>query len=372
MLPLYCIAQYTQWLTGSLTMPRSDTQQAVGYDEYNNTIYLLGGLQNQQQLIAFHLNNNSEIISVQDIGRMYLDQDNPQIRAQQYGQLNNILYMVEYNAIDIMWLTTTNMEYNYLSLPTATDNPCIISFSNQHDYLMIIGGFTNGYSNMVQMLNISDESWLIYSGVSLPTLNQGREDAACTTINQKMYIIQGYGDLGYLSSIEVLDILDISNMTQASWEYFPQNLPYGAIRSRAVAYNTEIITIGGYYYDNGDHWPTSIHVIDTLSGTVSVVANLSYGVMSPAVIMIYPFIYAFGGRGIGFTDVDTWQYHEITTSVPSESPSKVPSGSPTFEPTYNPATQPTNAPSYAPSISPTHCDGSLRFCVYFYECFDLF
>ena len=121
----------------------------------------------------------------------------------------------------------------------------------------------------------------------------------------------------YLNSIETLDISNIYQITNYSWRNYGVTLSRKYVYLRSIVYGTDIFCMAGYsvYGGFGDR---GIDIIDTVNERLQEPGNLNYGASSQAIIMTYPYIYAFGGalgqqspqQFGGYTD--QYQYHQIT------------------------------------------------------------
>ena len=96
---------------------------AIGYDEQNNSIYIIGGGSDAQSMVRYDLNpSNNQILSVYDYGSTYLNlrmHDN----SQWYAQNSNILYVLPGNdqsgTIHRLFFTGSSSpitDYNYTNI----------------------------------------------------------------------------------------------------------------------------------------------------------------------------------------------------------------------------------------------------------------
>ena len=306
---------------------------AIGYEEQNNSIYIVGGGSNPQSLVRYDLNpSTNQILSVYDYGATYFNVSMNEFN-QWYTQLSNVLYMLPGNddagIIHRLFLSapsTPTIDYNYTNIPGYLHQGCITSVSLEHDYLISIGGDISGEepSSRTRIFDITDHQWIT---VTNPRLNTPRRRSTCQVVDQTVYVMGGKQTNSgnqYLNSIETLDISDIFQITSYSWKTYGITLSRNYIDLRSIVYGTDIFCMAGYsvYGGFGDR---GIDVIDTVNKRRQDPGNLNYGASGQAVILIYPYIYAFGGglglQGNGGTAqgfggyTNQYQYHRITLSV---------------------------------------------------------
>eukprot|EP01084_Bolivina_argentea_P214886 364762_1 len=275
---------------------------AIGH--YNDTIYLLGGVNNPYQMVQYDI-KNSEFT---DYTTTYLsDNTGSQISGQYYTSLSNILYMIhpDGNRFSTFDLTTKIFQSDWNSIRIPTDVNAYGCLASTTDYLFVLGGFSGGYLNRFQALKISTMIW----STSISSLNTARGQCCCNfhpTTNE-VYAIGGEGSSGTIEKINVEN--DIFNR---GWGYI-DNLLDSSIYSRSMIHKDTILVVGGRYTD-------AVQVIDITTGQLSSGGHLSYAVSRVSAIIVNNIAYVFGGRDAnGYSDI--WQYVLLSTTSPSQSPS---------------------------------------------------
>jgi len=181
--------------------------------------------------------------------------------------------------------------------------------ANGDEYLFVVGGYNGGELNTLQIYDISSGQWM--SSPTPPTMQTARRAFACIAHEDILYAIGGHDYLSSLCSIETLFIgNDLADIVSGSgqWSYFEDGeLSVGVYGARAVAYGALILIAGGYA--DPDSFPTHIHIIDTLSKSITVDADnsLVYCTNYPAAIVADRVWYMFGGRD-GSTITSKYQY----------------------------------------------------------------
>ena len=111
----------------------------------------------------------------------------------------------------------------------------------------------------------------------------------CAIVDQKVYMIGGWDTEDNkqvaLNTIETLDIYDIKNLNQYSWQSYSASFPEVIGQGQAIVYGSNIIVSG-----SGSN---QLHVIDTLSKTIYQIQGLMRTTLFSGVIMTYPYYYAF-------------------------------------------------------------------------------
>eukprot|EP01084_Bolivina_argentea_P154269 268944_1 len=356
-LHLLCIravcSQYIPWYTGSaeFNLPADNDRQAIGYDEIQNNIYLVGGYSYQGGLVQYELNSSNEnaIYAILDYGSNYLS-GGLFFNAQSYVQHNNILYMVpSWDAnVHQMDLATQIVTYTITSLPKPISESCMTAMTIDHDYLVIIGGLDFSSSpyilkNTTQVFDITDNVWI---ATDKPYLNAARSTLTCAVLDKRIYAIGGYDGSYPFNSIEILDVTEgMGNITAYEWQYMQESMPIALSDHRSVIYGHQILNIGGNSYNE------KIVVIDTITETSFIGGSTSYAATSQPVIIVYPYIYAFGGyNGNLGNNLAIYQYHKINTNPPTSQPTSLPT---TNNPTTNSPTTSIPTTNNPTTISPT-------------------
>eukprot|EP01084_Bolivina_argentea_P084930 153531_1 len=338
---------YSPWTTFEYpdpVLPRNSDGMAIGYDHINNRVWLLGGwpYSNKNQLVSFSTKDGN--FTFTDHGEYNLSQGINAV-GQSYSQLEDALFMIDPNGNNLFKFNfTTTYFQNYKSIPPGPNSrSCLASLGDNY---LIIGMYTS-----IFILNITSNEWIF----TTPDMKHGRHSHACIVHKQQFYAIAGVYEK---DSIEVLYVGDLNTIQNEEFTFI-QSLPQILKEHRAINYEDDILVLGGYVF-RGINWG-NIYVINTLTNNVTTAGALNYPVSSMAPIIIYPYIYIFGGwtwNGEEYTatTVNKWQYHIPPTLAPTSSPSTAPTGSPSSEPSFSPSTAPifpTIPPTLFPTISPT-------------------
>ena len=359
------IIPYSSWVTSPspLNMPRSNYRQAVGLNTLNNYLWLIGGVR-PNDLVRYSLDADNAIYNVSDYGSSYFSL-NMMFLSQSYTQQRNLLYMISDTSsapnpnIHKLDLSTTppTTFYNNISTPTSTYSSCLVSMTmNNHDYLIVIGGGEDRTYRIgplrdnTQIYDLTDNTWITSRD---PQLNTGRERFACVIVNDMIYALGGYGTV-LLDTIEVLDVsAGMNNVTDYSWVVLPETFPTGGLcHHNAVVFGTDIIIIGGTSATGtgGNGNTDVVLVVDTTTNNIYSPGTLNQHVRIPTSIVVYPYIYTFGGNADAYGWQVAYQYNILPeTESPTLSPSNQPTIPPTLEPTMEPTIEPTETPTYSPT-----------------------
>eukprot|EP01083_Nonionella_stella_P070184 187648_1 len=305
-----------QWISPSqTTLPNSDSNMAIGY--YQNTIIILGGYENPQDMIEYDI---VESVFNTTVGVLPFDTTG---YSQFYTQMDNMIYIIDtsgerINVFDVSTKAYTTQHWNITH--DVDTNGCIASAAAQ---LYIIGGYTtNGPMNNVQILTITNNTWR-----DGPYLQSARYWVSCvaSTISNKMYVVGGTDGQGnYQDYLKTIEFISITQIDQNQWQYTNSDLTEPLVSTRAVVYDTHIYVMGGQ--NSSGVYVTNVNIIDTITNTVSILTDqLSYEASSMAPIVVGHTLFAFGGWNGRY--LNKWQYYPLpTTSQPStSSPTKSPS-----------------------------------------------
>ena len=287
---------YGPWNTGSYYMPYAARRQVAGYDEESNMIYLIGGQgahleTNVFTLFGFNLTNNS-ISGVVNYGLNYFDPQHIGWNVQHFVQHGNYVYNLrgvpgQYVA---PWIMKTHVPSRTIQPAIAFPDPnaypreesCITSITLEHDYLIVTNYATYIY-------DLTDNEWMSNNNKPTPVTGMSGIYQRCHTIDQTLYVIGGD-----VYNISMLDLSDITNIASYSYEIMQESLstsrrPSGA---SSIVYGTDIVIIGG----GGENFESAaVDIIDTISHTVRSGGPLSYAVIYMTPIVVFPYIYVFGG-----------------------------------------------------------------------------
>eukprot|EP01083_Nonionella_stella_P058905 154181_1 len=379
---------YGSWQIGG-SMPLRNHQMAVGYDATNDIIWLLGGSDEynaKKQLLAFDVVTQTSVqLRQQNQTRLSHDIWG----MQHFTQIDNILWMINAKTspfatqgFSIFNVITSQFIYDYngIIIPANTrEMGCLASTTDNNDnaYLFVVGGQDADYNalSLTQIYNISSNEWL----TNAPSMGTSRGAFSCIAHNHKLYSIGGWNYIApyYLDSIEVLDVstANLHSFT-ATWKYIDSlNKPRDS--TNAVRYMDKVLAIGGGPSGNQGTASKEIHVIDTVSDTVTYYGeSLAIAVYLTAPVVVNGTLFAFGGYayGSGQASIQNWQYTVLPTpepttsnptSIPTSNPTRIPTIltkepavppatiAPTVFPTANPLVYPTHSPTALPSTSPT-------------------
>eukprot|EP01083_Nonionella_stella_P268201 906505_1 len=332
---------------------------AVGYDESSDTILLLGGYHNRQQLITF------DGTTFTDEGTTYIS-GNENIRGtgQYYSQLDNTLWMIEYAGGSFITMDTATRTIDYPSIVIPTNvyrKGCLATMKHQNNpYLLVVGGQTeSGESTLsvVQIYSITTTEWISV----IPPMQKARRGLSCAVHNDQLYAIGGYHVSSSLDTVESLYVGDgLENIANEQWSYVQGTLNMAAYGSRAVPYGNDIFVLGGVEWDSSEGivtgWANLINIIDTAANTVELGGSLTVAMGYLSAILVRNTLYAFGGNSNVDGMIQTYQYIVLPSVNPSVSPTSLPTSAtdaPSNNPSKLPTAVPTNVPSNGPSIIPT-------------------
>eukprot|EP01084_Bolivina_argentea_P084929 153530_1 len=331
---------YSPWTTFEYpdpVLPRNSDGMAIGYDHINNRVWLLGGwpYSNKNQLVSFSTKDGN--FTFTDHGEYNLSQGINAV-GQSYSQLEDALFMIDPNGNNLFKFNfTTTYFQNYKSIPPGPNSrSCLASLGDNY---LIIGMYTS-----IFILNITSNEWIF----TTPDMKHGRHSHACIVHKQQFYVIAGW-----VHSTEVLYVGDLNTIQNEEFTII-QSLPEPLRYHRAINYEDDILIFGGY---GSADYNRNIYVITTLTNHVTTAGALNYPVSSMAPIIIYPYIYIFGGY-LNWKYLNKWQYHIPPTLAPTSSPSTVPTF-PTIQPTLFPTISPTKEPTLTNKylfIRSTGCD----------------
>eukprot|EP01084_Bolivina_argentea_P142619 250546_1 len=324
-----------EWIAANITIQQSDTQfsdTGMAICSYNESIYLVGGYHNGIQLVEYKIEQNAFFEIKPEYGFGYLSEA-IYGSGQYYSQSDNTLYMItpytDYSWCQAMGncasqLSIFNVEnqiftkyWNSIDISTyVSDVGCLAS---ANDFIFIVGGHNtgDGYLNTTQILNLSSLTWI----TDPPSMNQKRGHHSCIVhpLTKTLYSIGGAAGIYdgsdelndiYLNSIEKISITNIQHQT---WSFNINNLTSPASMTRSVTYENNIFVIGGFYYDGSRHHLNTVHIIDVMTGTVTMDESLAYNIEQTSVIIVDNIMYAFGGYGDGHS-LGKWQYYNFLNS----------------------------------------------------------
>ena len=206
-------------------------------------------------------------------------------------------------------MATGDFTSDWTSIPTDVgENGCLTSNTT---HLFVVGG-TNQSDNdtlasldTVQIIGIDTKQWS-----NGPTMLTPRAYLSCIVHPSDLSIIYAIGgDTG----TDVLSSIEAINVVQSTSEYV-DSLTTTASDTRAVIFEESIYIIGGLDIDAGWRYLNTVHVLNTDTGTVSLLPDsLPYTVASASVVAVNNVIYCFGGQK--YSGHDTWMKYQMYVFV---------------------------------------------------------
>eukprot|EP01084_Bolivina_argentea_P059417 108515_1 len=305
-------SQHIHWVThGDNTMPRGDTMMSIG--TVNNTIYLLGGFYERQQMTQYDCETGSFIYFrssfLPNTTKCFGD-------AQFWTQLDTNLYILDDTDIHNTKISLYNMLTNefvsdYESIPnrvTVSDGmgrACLASIDNS---IYVNGGITEILVNepslpiaTTYILNINTMEW----GLA-PSMQIGRRSHSCIIHPNNKVLYSFGGDIidGMTDTIERISTINIHDNI---WIYLNETLSNAVRGLRSFIFGDNlIIIIGGL--DESRKVYDYIHIIDTNDDSVILSdITLSFQSAFSAATMVGNIMYSFGGGSFGVDDNIQWQ-----------------------------------------------------------------
>eukprot|EP01084_Bolivina_argentea_P309506 535366_1 len=319
----------SNWVTVTVP-PLSVKNSAMAVGHYNSSIFLVGGYDQQSQLMEYKIHNNQMInLGTSKLSNTYAD-------GMYYAQYNEIIYMIdgdlisEGDKISIFNMKTQTYTDNWkTNLYDGDGEQCVAAYNN---LLFIMGGYNlqiTTYYNNLQVLDLCTKIWI----PNMPSMKLARREFACIVHpdTEDLYAIGGlHWSEGHQLTNTVEKIYVGGNTETETWVY-TDTLDTAVRLHRAVISYENILIVGGF----GSSQPLGIiQIIDSINGETSSGGLLDYKVFNAAVINVNNVIYAFGGKGeLGYL-LDTWQYYIIPPPASNYTP----------EPTNN-SICPTNNPT---------------------------
>eukprot|EP01084_Bolivina_argentea_P100014 179676_1 len=339
------------WINGGIILPRKDGQMAAAF--WNNTIYILGGVNNDRQMVAINGSYGYE-----DKGTNVL-QTNFMMYSHCYTQISDtsIIYYIDWIFDKVIIYDLKNRKENgKLTVHNISDQTCVTSGEN-------IVYFIGGQSDMsptgiatVQAYNISDGKWIS----SIPDMNlarQGGHSCVFDKVQQQLWVLGGGN--GYVNPAKKVEKINTTDIATQQWQNSTELLS-PAHKSGAIYYKGFIMIMG---YDNGGvHKPTYVQIVNCSSGYVFKSEPLSYAVAQAATILVNDRVYLIGGLGGSW--LNTFQYLDLSVQyLESFKPTQTPTNNPSFatnNPTLTPSFFPTNTPTLI-TYSPTKISNNPSF-----------
>ena len=314
-LVLILIARGYSSCTQRTTMPGGNSYMIIGFDGTSETIYLVGGYQNEKHLVSY-----TKLTNWTDYGSDALP-SYVWAKGQSYTQdFDNILYFFR-DSSDItlqQFDLSTQTFTTYPTQPSIDKNSfygeeaCLCYVVNDYDEYLI---FT--LQSVTWILDLTNQTFITsLDDESMPLMNNRlRQQHACIVepISGYLYVIGGFtSGSGWhgksINTIEKLYVGDIMNINQYSFYILNETLNEGIFQSRAILYETDIYIIGGYrnWGSNGKSID-DIYLLDTRIDSVSVFCQLYEGITGPTPILIGTTIYVFGGAT---TDWEAATYYQ--------------------------------------------------------------
>eukprot|EP01084_Bolivina_argentea_P074439 135047_1 len=364
-------------------MPTAYSNLNIGYDESTDSIWLLGGTNENgspapPSVVKFD-------VQLQTFVQQPPLPINPWNSAdsQSYTQINDLIYMVVETTSSLATYNLRTKEFipnwDGIVLPSTSYSSwaCLTNIADK--YLIYLGGQGNDgfWSKETLIYDISAKSWV----PNVPDMNERRSHCPCQVHNNWLYAIGGRSFCcpnNWLNSVEKLYVGDISNIQNQQWILVTQTLSQAKSHSRSIVSDDSIYIIGGFI--NVDTATNVVERIDTTNNdAISVDSTVSTplmntAAMNTAAVMARDRIYVFGGYtwdAGSLKFINSWSKSTLLhptlnptrtpttrpTAVPTMYPTTVPSTEPTTfpstEPTYHPTAQPTFIPTFEPTYYPT-------------------
>eukprot|EP01083_Nonionella_stella_P301918 1038502_1 len=247
-------------------LPTPQQCQSVGYDSTNNIIELVGGRPDGYLHVEYSIDSDT----FTNLGSQF--DEYQRSFGQSYTQIGNVLYTGYGNKFDVVTELTTNLPMNGFRYGC---------FTTINDYIFWVG--TISIKTKTFVYNVVTDT--VYGA---PSLQEAHSYGTCEIVNNYLYVIAG----DFAESIEKLyvDINDINGylFQSRSWD------ASGSARSVVVGSNIFIFLEG----------TSSIHVLDTVTDTISIIGELSASVSAPGVphnakkmpgsILVHNIWYLFG------------------------------------------------------------------------------
>eukprot|EP01084_Bolivina_argentea_P214458 364069_1 len=328
------------WRTLNVSLPSANVG-ICGYDSTTKNVFILGGANNPNNLIHFNTVNH-QLTQYPSINISIYDSF-----GQRYVHYNNDIYFLKNYKIGKFNMNTQLLQYPLFNQSSNVEGRrSCLSISNDGRYLFVLGGSSGVKVAQFQIYHFENGVW--FNG---PDMIEIRSALSCYSINGYLYAIGGDHCCTSLSSVEKIDIKNISNITSKSWSYISSNLTEKKNLLRTIAFNDNLYMIGGrgagmVVFDTVDRMYT-----DVIDSDNSLPTNLA----AVCAIRTSSRIYVFGGENAtDWTQNIYWTELEIPTEEPSENPTYDPSKYPSYNPSTIPTYNPSKYPSYNPSTIPTY------------------
>eukprot|EP01084_Bolivina_argentea_P223588 378279_1 len=321
----------SEWIIASTLLPKLIIDSPVGF--YNGDIYFIDGDYNQntthfyKEMIKYSISNDkfsnsTEIYNESDSSASIFNGDSGfwdrMVSYSYWTQSDNLLYSVNIlERLDVYDMNSNVFYTNWMNVshPHDMEWGCLASTTQ---YLFSVGVYVNQTNYGVSMLDLSTYQW-----TDVPSMQSQRRELTCIIdSNNMLYAIGGSNGGGnpgiLLSSIERISINSIQSQT---WQYI-DNLTDPVRSMRSVIYNAFIFVVGGQGYPLYTTYLDTVHVIDALTGSVSLLPDtLPWPVFHHSPIVVDGILYAFAGVNVG----KNWTYTILTnmkmqnTSAPTTS-----------------------------------------------------
>eukprot|EP01083_Nonionella_stella_P168328 567972_1 len=354
----------SSWIRNDSVLPRADGDFAIGYNPYNETIYLLGGYNSRRQFVEYDIDAQSIV----DHGTNSIPMDVFSF-AQYYWQVNDIIYIKSSDnpAISTFNVKTKTFIQSHMNMTVSSPGYTVKSLISTcvvatEEYVFIAGGrYTESGSkwvttNDVHVYDLTGDQWI----QNTRSMTHSRDEHSCIIHpdTNALYVFGGfYGkdakNNQYLSNIEKINI---DNITQTPWTSVG-DLTQALSTTAAVYYQHLIFIIGGWRVS--DSAINIVHIIDVTTDTIAVFLDpLPVVLCEVSAIVVGDMLYVFGGSGdvdyddgLITYDLQTLNLQTLPTTNPSAAPfftSATPN--PTARPTPN---RTSGTPTHNPSSIPT-------------------
>eukprot|EP01083_Nonionella_stella_P177257 622465_1 len=342
---------------GFTSLPNNCFSIALGYNEAANMFHLISG-QNTAECISQHVIFDIDNDIFTDESPLPFTIQQPGTNNNWYVQVGNLLYLVDYvstGTIHTFDVVTEAYVYDVAALEVDfTPTSCWTSLLDDSANTYLVGYFTDD----VYFYSLTNNSWVRTTA----TATTARRNVACVSYETVLYIIGGEENNG--GDVDFNSLL-IYTYGSNAFETLTDTLSVGVRNSKAIVYDDYIYNIGGDDDDDVDiYYPTidvitplnfSIDTIESYKARTDIIAAFPYNMSDKldkvAAVILFPFLYRFGGRNASAVGVHT---SDKLVVFPTIAPTHAPTITPTIAPTIAPTSTPTIAPTHAPTIAPTH------------------
>eukprot|EP01083_Nonionella_stella_P245618 853525_1 len=339
------LSEATGWSPSSSTLPFADNSMAVG--AYNDTIFLLGGANNQNQMTEYHISTDTFT------NKGPILEESMYAYGQIWSQIDETMYIIDTTGEHLSTFDMAHKQYTkqWHNLETSV-NGYMACLAASNDHLFITGG--TKCLTKFQVLNLGTLGWVS----NTPPMQQCRRSHACAVSIDYLWVFAGW-DANANKRLRTNERIHIDNIASNDWaftESFPTGIdPYV---HRAIAWQDKIHIIGGCRGFSNDAYLDTVYTVDATTGQMVLSPDrLNYDIAWAGTVVHHNEMFVFGGRNYWDNNKNTWMKYQFATSQPTADPTSSPSSNPSTHPTarhtLDPSNDPTLRPTSDPSIPPT-------------------